>query len=147
MSMSNEIMQKRTEDFFRAQENLLLNYRDGIFHSLSSFMVRQPAIQQHWQQLFSESWLNTKQADVKNFLEEALKNSKSFLKEVHEMVSVDGTFQRIVNTVFTLFVDAYLERFIIVANQTFKLKLFPAPAAIKETKMFEQKFILFQHAV
>ena len=75
--------------------------------------------------MFTKTWLEPEKDEIHHPIHDALEGSKSYLKEIFEYIEFDGTKQKILNQVFSLLVDAYMDRFIIAANHNIlKQKLF-----------------------
>jgi len=81
--------------------------------------------------VFTQAWLypkvDPKAVEQKSMIDDALQISKSFFRDVAEKISSENTTQKIFNKVFSLLVDAYIERFIIAASISLKLKCFKPP--------------------
>ena len=68
-------------------------------------------------------WMQPEVDDKQTPVFEALECTKYYLNDIFNNVEFGGTKQKIFNTVYSTLVDAYLDRFILAANETLKLKL------------------------
>ena len=124
LDMQHEQMHSRTEQLFKQRDQKLLNSRDSIVHSLALYIIRHSIEKVVIRPLFSKSWLYPENESSNPVYDALFKHCASFLNEIFRSVEFDGTKQKIFDKLFTLMVDAYLDRFIVSANHIMKLKRF-----------------------
>ena len=96
-----------------------------IIHSVSLFVVRQQIQSMYFKRVFTPVWLTPPENDIQNPVQDALEKSKTYLGDIcGDKIEFGGTKQKLLNAIFSTLCDAYLDRFIIAANNSMKLKLF-----------------------
>ena len=87
-------------------------------------------------------WLQPEGDDIKNPVMDALEVTKTYMRTINDSVEFDLTKQKLLNAIFSTCVDAYIDRFIIAANSSLKLKLyqgFPDPGKFSIPELASQK--------
>ena len=122
--MQHEQMHQRTEHLFMESDQKLLSSRESLVHSLALFIIRYSIEKVVIRPLFTKTWLYPDQEQGNPVYDSLFKYAASYMNEIFRNIEFDGTKQKIIDQLFTLLVDAYLDRFIVSANHMLKLKLF-----------------------
>jgi len=67
-------------------------------------------------QVFTQSWLTPKEAEPTNVVQDALENAETYLNDIQRHVTSERNREKVVDALFRLMVDAYIEKFIITVN-------------------------------
>ena len=103
------------------------------------------SIQNYFETVFTNSWLNPDSDQRRNPIEDALEKSRPVLRTIFASIECEVTKQKILNQVFSLLVDSYFDRWIVAANHHFKdkeLGLFSSKGSETTQNLNEKYFTL-----
>ncbi|CDW77151.1 UNKNOWN [Stylonychia lemnae] len=103
------------DDYFRE----LIAHTNQITEVVALFIIKSEIEQDYLINFFTNEW----KENSSDLMEEILQCAHGYLNEVQKMTLEERFASKVAESLFSLLIDAYIERFIIAVNQRFKLKL------------------------